>query len=151
MQINLNKTLFPLILVLSFSACDSKQPGTTMDTLQTLESGLKYKRLQEPTNDASAKPKKGDTVTVHYTGWLDKDGEKGTKFDSSVDRGQTFSFQVGLGQVIKGWDEGLQLMREGEKIQLVIPPNMGYGAHGAGGVIPGNATLIFDVELIKIN
>ena len=89
----------------------------------------------------------GKMATVHYTGWL----ENGTKFDSSVDRGQSFSFPLGAGQVIKGWDEGVQGMKVGGKRKLTIPPGLGYGARGAGGVIPPNATLIFDVELLGVD
>lgn len=88
----------------------------------------------------------GKTVSVHYTGRL----LQGRKFDSSLDRGQPFSFQLGAGQVIQGWDQGFAGMREGGKRTLVIPPHMGYGASGAGGVIPPNATLVFDVELLKV-
>lgn len=95
-----------------------------------------------------AQPKPGQTVTVHYTGWLFINGKKGEKFDSSVDRGQPFSFVIGRGQVIKGWDEGVEGMRVGGKRTLIIPPDLGYGARGAGGAIPPNATLIFDVELL---
>ena len=96
---------------------------------------------------------KGLAVTVHYTGWLydpSKPDGKGTKFDSSLDRHQPFVFFLGGGQVIQGWDEGFAGMKVGGKRTLIIPPNMGYGSHGAGGVIPPNATLIFDVELLGI-
>jgi FKBP-type peptidyl-prolyl cis-trans isomerase FkpA len=93
-----------------------------------------------------AQAKSGDTVDVHYTGWL----TDGRKFDSSVDRGKPFTFQLGAGRVIKGWDEGVAGMKEGGKRKLTLPPEFGYGARGAGAVIPPNATLIFDVELIKV-
>ena len=95
-------------------------------------------------------PKSGQTVTVNYTGWLYTDGKKGTKFDSSLDRGQPFSFTIGEGQVIKGWDEGVATMHVGGSRTLIIPPDLGYGASGAGGVIPPNATLIFDVDLLSV-
>ena len=98
-------------------------------------------------------PKAGDRVTVHYTGWLydaAAEGFKGIKFDSSVDRKQPFDFALGAGQVIQGWDEGFAGMKIGGKRTLIIPPEMGYGARGAGGVIPPNATLIFDVELLDV-
>ena len=88
----------------------------------------------------------GQTVSVHYTGWL----TNGKKFDSSVDRGQPFSFRLGVGQVIKGWDEGVQGMKIGGKRKLTIPSNLGYGARGAGGLIPPHATLVFDVELLGV-
>lgn len=108
------------------------------------DSGLKIKTTQEGTGDQVVKS--GDTITVHYTGRL----MDGTKFDSSVDRGTPFTFTIGAGQVIKGWDEGLLGMKVGEKRTLTIPADKGYGATGAGGVIPPNATLIFDTELISI-
>ncbi len=97
-----------------------------------------------------ASPKTGQTVVVHYTGWLYANGKKGTKFDSSVDRGQPFEFPIGKQQVIAGWDEGVATMKIGGKRTLIIPPALGYGARGAGGVIPPNATLIFDVELLGV-
>jgi peptidylprolyl isomerase len=106
-------------------------------------SGLKYTTLKA---GKGATPKLGQTVFVHYTGTL----TNGKKFDSSRDRGQPFSFKVGEGQVISGWDEALSTMKVGERRKLTIPPKLGYGARGAGGVIPPNATLIFDVELLKI-
>jgi len=109
----------------------------------TTPTGLQYVDLVEGTGGT---PKTGQTVVVHYTGTL----EDGTKFDSSRDRGQPFSFKIGVGQVIKGWDEGVASMRVGGRRQLTIPADLGYGARGAGGVIPPNATLIFDVELLKL-
>jgi peptidylprolyl isomerase len=110
----------------------------------TTNSGLQYIDTVEGTGET---PQPGQKVTVHYTGTL----EDGTKFDSSRDRGQPFSFKIGVGQVIRGWDEGVGSMKVGGRRQLIIPPDLGYGARGAGGVIPPNATLIFDVELLQIN
>ncbi len=92
----------------------------------------------------------GSKVSVHYTGWLYKDGAKGAKFDSSLDRGQPFDFTLGAHQVIQGWDEGVAGMKVGGERTLIIPPELGYGARGAGGVIPPNATLMFDVQLLKV-
>ncbi|MBW4698343.1 MAG: FKBP-type peptidyl-prolyl cis-trans isomerase [Aphanocapsa lilacina HA4352-LM1] len=118
------------------------QPGQT-PSYTTTTSGLKY--LDE-TVGTGASPQQGQNVTVHYTGTL----EDGKKFDSSRDRGQPFTFRIGVGQVIQGWDEGVATMKVGGKRKLVIPPSLGYGARGAGGVIPPNATLLFDVELLGV-
>ncbi len=109
----------------------------------TTPSGLQYVELEQGTGET---PKTGQTVVVHYTGTL----EDGTKFDSSRDRNSPFSFKIGVGQVIKGWDEGLSTMKVGDRRQLIIPSELGYGSRGAGGVIPPNATLLFDVELLEI-
>ncbi len=122
--------------------------GTVADTPAgaqdiTTASGLHYSDVVVGTGEVAVA---GKTATVHYTGWL----TNGKKFDSSVDRGQPFSFPLGAGRVIKGWDEGVQGMKVGGKRKLTIPPDLGYGARGAGGVIPPNATLVFDVELLAV-
>jgi peptidylprolyl isomerase len=117
--------------------------GATMTT----PSGLKITDTQAGTG---ATPKTGQTCVMHYTGWLYQDGKKGAKFDSSVDRGQPFEFPIGTGRVIKGWDEGVASMKVGGKRTLIIPPELGYGARGAGNVIPPNATLLFEVELLGV-
>ncbi len=111
----------------------------------TTPSGLRYEDLVVGEGKEATGP--GQTAIVHYTGWL----EDGTKFDSSLDRDETFSFPIGCGLVIKGWDQGVVGMREGGRRRLVIPPELGYGARGAGGVIPPNATLVFEVELLEIS
>jgi len=108
------------------------------------DSGLKYEELEAGDGDIA---EVGQQVTVHYTGWL----EDGTKFDSSLDRNDPFIFKLGMGMVIKGWDEGVAGMQVGGKRKLTIPSDLGYGARGAGGVIPPNATLIFDVELLAVS
>jgi FKBP-type peptidyl-prolyl cis-trans isomerase len=122
---------------------------STAATNQVIEmpDGLKY--TDTKTGDG-ATAAAGNKVSVHYTGWLFNNGAKGTKFDSSVDRGQPFQFTLGAHQVIRGWDEGVAGMKVGGKRTLIIPPELGYGARGSGGVIPANATLMFDVELLGV-
>jgi FKBP-type peptidyl-prolyl cis-trans isomerase FkpA len=130
-----------LIIVVLLTACTANKPKGGMIMTAT---GLQYQVLIKG-NGPEAKA--GDNVSVHYTGWL----MDGKKFDSSVDRNQPFDFSLGAGQVIQGWDQGVSGMQVGEKRVLIIPPELGYGARGAGGVIPPNATLKFEVELLKIN
>jgi peptidylprolyl isomerase len=115
--------------------------------MTTTSSGLSYEDTK-PGDGAS--PAKGQTCVMHYTGWLWVDGKKGEKFDSSVDRGSPFTFPIGAGRVIKGWDEGVASMKIGGARSLLIPPELGYGASGAGGVIPPHATLLFEVELLEV-
>ncbi|MEJ6002887.1 FKBP-type peptidyl-prolyl cis-trans isomerase [Paucibacter sp. AS307] len=115
--------------------------------LQSTASGLQF---QDVTLGEGAEAKSGQRVTVHYTGWLYKNGLRGKKFDSSKDRGDPFRFHLDQGQVIRGWDEGVQGMKVGGTRMLVIPAELGYGARGAGGVIPPNATLLFEVELLAV-
>lgn len=129
---------------LAFAAPPSgAKPGGSEPEWKKNASGLEYQEIQL---GEGAEAKAGMTVDVHYTGWL----LDGTKFDSSVDRGKPFSFHLGAGEVIRGWDEGVAGMKVGGKRKLRIPAELGYGARGAGGVIPGNATLIFDVELLGV-
>ena len=115
----------------------------------TLPSGLAYEIIKAAPDNAIS-PAAGKNVVVHYTGWLDNNGQPDKQFDSSVTRGEPFVFTIGVGQVIKGWDEGVLSMKVGEKRRLYIPAALGYGARGAGAVIPGNAALIFDVELLGV-
>lgn len=133
---------FLLVALAQTAKPDTSKP-TDVKALkaQSTTDGLKYYDIKEGTGPVA---KSGDKVKVHYTGWL----TDGKKFDSSVDRGEPFQFTLGAGQVIKGWDEGVAGMKVGGKRQLQIPPQLGYGSRGAGGVIPPNATLIFDVELL---
>lgn len=134
-------TLATLIAATVFAAKDTqKEEGKTVTTT----SGLKY---IDVVVGKGASPVTGKQVKVHYTGTL----ENGAKFDSSVDRKEPFSFVIGVGQVIKGWDEGVMTMKAGGKRKLIIPSALGYGARGAGGVIPPNATLLFDVELLDVS
>ena len=127
--------------VIAMSEAADAQPVTT-----TL-SGLKIIDVKVGTGPA---PKPGQTCVMNYTGWLYENGKKGAKFDSSLDRNQPFSFPIGQHQVIAGWDEGVATMKVGGKRTLIIPPELGYGSRGAGGVIPPNATLMFDVELLGV-
>ena len=113
----------------------------------TTPTGLQY---EDTTEGTGAEAKKGQSVTVHYTGWLWNDGVQGAKFDSSKDRNDPFVFALGAGMVIRGWDEGVAGMKVGGKRKLTIPASLGYGARGAGGVIPPNATLVFEVELLAV-
>lgn len=121
----------------------AQSAGKTMTTA----SGLQITDTKVGTGVA---PRAGQICVMHYTGWLYQNGAKGAKFDSSLDRGQPFEFPIGTGRVIKGWDEGVASMKVGGKRTLIIPPDLGYGARGAGGVIPPNATLVFEVELLDV-
>ncbi|MGF1491362.1 MAG: FKBP-type peptidyl-prolyl cis-trans isomerase [Microcoleaceae cyanobacterium] len=134
--------LFTQNLIAQVNSTES-QTMASEENIVTTDSGLQYVDLVE---GEGAAPQPGQTVVVHYTGTL----ENGKKFDSSRDRNQPFQFKIGVGQVIKGWEEGVGTMKPGGRRKLVIPPDLGYGARGAGGVIPPNATLIFDVELLKV-
>jgi peptidylprolyl isomerase len=128
-------------------AAASPAAAQTQGRAMTTETGLKF---IDTTVGTGASPKTGQICVMHYTGWLSEGGEKGQKFDSSVDRGSPFEFPIGMKRVIAGWDEGVATMKVGGKRTLIIPSALGYGARGAGGVIPPNATLIFDVELLAI-
>jgi FKBP-type peptidyl-prolyl cis-trans isomerase FkpA len=154
---NMNK-LKPIIAALCFlslNACQAESGNVAEQNKETTEMTQSITELVK--NDTvvgeGREAEIGFTVSVHYTGWLyDENAEdnKGEKFDSSLDRNQPFEFPLGAGQVIQGWDQGFAGMKIGGKRTLIIPPEMGYGARGAGGVIPPNATLIFDVELLDV-
>ncbi|HLH92943.1 MAG TPA: FKBP-type peptidyl-prolyl cis-trans isomerase [Xanthobacteraceae bacterium] len=134
------------LLTTSATRASAQNPGRTMTTA----SGL---RIIDTKIGNGATPRTGQTCVMHYTGWLYDESakdHKGKKFDSSVDRQEPFEFAIGQGNVIAGWDEGVATMKVGGKRTLIIPPQLGYGARGAGGVIPPNATLIFDVELLAV-
>jgi peptidylprolyl isomerase len=122
-------------------------PAAAQGQVHEMPDGLKYTDSKLGTGAAATS---GAKVSVHYTGWLSNNGAKGAKFDSSLDRGQPFQFTLGAHEVIAGWDEGVAGMKVGGERTLVIPPELGYGARGAGGVIPPNATLIFDVQLLAV-
>jgi peptidylprolyl isomerase len=125
---------------INMAKAQSAKPVTTSTGLQTIDTVV----------GTGASPRPNQTAMVHYTGWLYANGQKGKKFDSSLDSGKPFEFPVGAGRVIKGWDEGVATMKVGGKRTLIVPPQLGYGASGAGGVIPPNATLMFDVELLGV-
>jgi peptidylprolyl isomerase len=131
------------------TACAVHSPANAQGSpsMTTTASGLKITDTKVGTGTL---PKTGQICVMHYTGWLYQNGQKGQKFDSSVDRGQPFEFPIGTGRVIKGWDEGVASMKVGGKRSLIIPPDLGYGERGAGGVIPPNATLLFEVELLGV-
>ena len=132
-----------LLGMLSTNPLQAATMSDTNATTKTTPSGLKYEDVKQGTGDAATA---GKNVSVHYTGWL----TNGTKFDSSKDRGQPFEFPLGGGRVIKGWDEGVQGMKVGGVRKLTIPPSLGYGSRGAGGAIPPDSTLVFEVELLAI-
>ncbi|MFT5509684.1 MAG: peptidylprolyl isomerase [Hyphomicrobiaceae bacterium] len=138
---------FFIALLMAVSALNTGTAFAAGKKMTTTASGLQYTDTVEGTGD---QPKTGQICVMHYTGWLYEDGKKGAKFDSSVDRGQPFEFPIGAGRVIGGWDEGVASMKIGGKRTLIIPPALGYGARGAGGIIPPNATLMFDVELLGV-
>jgi len=136
--------------LLTFSAPADEKSATAAkkeSQMKTTPSGLQY---EDAVLGTGASPKPGQTCVMHYTGWLFENKTKGKKFDSSLDRGQPFEFPIGQGRVIQGWDEGVATMKVGGKRTLVIPPSIGYGVRGAGGVIPPNATLLFEVELLGV-
>ena len=136
-----------VLSVLSFMAADQRAMSQSAPKPMTTSSGL---QIIDTKVGTGASPKPGQTCVMHYTGWLYENGQKGKKFDSSVDRNEPFEFPIGQKRVIAGWDEGVASMKVGGKRTLIIPPALGYGARGAGGAIPPNATLMFDVELLAV-
>jgi peptidylprolyl isomerase len=143
-QLSRRHTLAAALAFVATAASNAMaQTGKTMTTASGLQ-------ITDSKVGTGATPKSGQTCVMHYTGWLYENGAKGKKFDSSVDRGEPFEFPIGMKRVIAGWDEGVATMKVGGKRTLIIPPQLGYGARGAGGVIPPNATLIFDVELLDV-
>jgi FKBP-type peptidyl-prolyl cis-trans isomerase FkpA len=137
-----------LALAAAFTAQALHQPASA-EVGQTVTNSLGLQKTDTKMGSGT-EAKKGQVVIVHYTGWLYNDGKKGAKFDSSVDRGSPFMFNLGAGEVIQGWEDGVAGMKEGGKRTLVIPPALGYGTRGAGSSIPPNATLMFDVELLEV-
>jgi FKBP-type peptidyl-prolyl cis-trans isomerase len=157
MKLNLLVATYSLVLcvVVLTSACAKKEesntpaqaPAITAVTSQPVVAEVTDMKIEDMKAGTGAVAEAGKRVTVHYTGWL----TNGTKFDSSKDHGQPFNFQLGAGQVIKGWDQGVAGMKVGGMRKLTIPPSLRYGANGTGGVIPPNATLVFEVELLGVN
>ena len=150
-RISIKTILFSLLSIVLIIACQPQ--GEAQVSEQPAGSEMSELQITDTVNGDGPTAEAGQTVIVHYTGWLydpEQPENKGEKFDSSVDRGDPFSFSLGAGQVIRGWDEGFAGMQIGGKRTLIIPPDMGYGARGAGGVIPPNATLMFEVELLDI-
>jgi len=146
------RSYFVLAALLPIAGCSadkSKDATAKEDVMNKTASGISYTVLKEAPAGA-VKPTKGSMAVVHYTGWLQENGAQGKKFDSSVDRGQPFTFNVGIGRVIPGWDEAVLDMKVGEKRRVIVPPQLAYGASGIGRVIPPNATLIFEVELLEV-
>ena len=139
--------MLPAAGMLAAVAAERAAVAQTPGGAVTTNSGLK---ISDTVVGTGASPRTGQTCVMHYTGWLYVNGAKGAKFDSSVDRGRPFEFPIGTGRVIAGWDEGVASMKVGGKRTLIIPPDLGYGARGAGGVIPPNATLLFEVELLDV-
>ena len=144
------KRIFPLVLsgillIVLVSRADEEKKDTSK--MEKTASGLKY---EDVVVGKGPQPKPGQNCVMNYTGWLWVNGAKGQKFDSSLDRGKPFKFPIGQGRVIKGWDEGVATMKVGGKRNLLIPPALGYGSRGAGGVIPPDATLFFEVELLGV-
>jgi FKBP-type peptidyl-prolyl cis-trans isomerase len=149
---SLSKLLPVLCAAVLLTACGKSQtaataPAAAAPAMRTTASGL---QMQDVVMGQGAEAVAGKNVRVNYTGWLWQNGTRGAKFDSSIDRGQAFVFPLGAGRVIKGWDEGVQGMKVGGKRMLVIPPALGYGERGAGTVIPPNATLLFEVDLLAV-
>lgn len=139
--------LFTIFMTTIMAVSQMDLAASISPQMQTTESGLQY---EDTLLGSGAQARKGDVVEVHYTGWLYNDGQKGAEFDSSHTRNETFSFKIGSGMVIQGWEQGLIGMKEGGKRLLIIPPLLAYGSRGAGRAIPPNSTLLFEVQLVKI-
>jgi FKBP-type peptidyl-prolyl cis-trans isomerase len=135
------------VMAVPMAGVPTTAAAQTAGKTMTTASGL---QIIDSTVGTGASPKSGQICVMHYTGWLYENGQKGKKFDSSVDRNEPFEFPIGQHRVIAGWDEGVATMKVGGKRTLIIPPALGYGARGAGGAIPPNATLMFDVELLAV-